>query len=41
MSKGGHQSNIRQVGAGMEIRDLLGYEGKTVVVTGAASGMAH
>ena len=25
----------------MEIRDLLGYEGKTVVVTGAASGMAR
>jgi len=41
LSKGGHQSNIRQMGAGMEIRDLLGYEGKTVVVTGAASGMAH
>lgn len=25
----------------MEIRDLLGYEGKTVVITGAASGMAY
>ncbi|MDO4538122.1 MAG: SDR family oxidoreductase [Coriobacteriales bacterium] len=25
----------------MDIKDLLGYEGKTVVVTGAASGMAH
>ncbi len=25
----------------MEIKELLGYEGKTVVITGAASGMAH
>lgn len=25
----------------MEIKNLLGYEGKTVVITGAASGMAH